>query len=183
MEKGFYHPTRGYWQTTNEPSDHIRAAYPDDTIEVPVKPGEDFELIDGAWVAISPVLHILQARKIEFIELLLTDRLAAGYPHASGLHVALDQSSRADMSAMAATALAVISGSANWPESYRTGWITIENSRIPLETAADGLALAAAVGDHYAALRQHARDLKDTVLAADDAAALEAVDIETDWPV
>ncbi|WP_319519625.1 hypothetical protein [uncultured Martelella sp.] len=182
MEKGYYHPSRGYWQTTSAPSERIKFNYPDGTVEVPVKPGEDFALIDGAWVAASPALHVLQARKTAAINNRLNARLADGYRYAADQHVALDQSSRADMSAMAATALAVTSGSANWPDSYKTGWITVENSRIQLETPDDGLALAAAVGDHYAALRQHARDLKDAVLAAGDETALEAIDTEAGWP-
>ena len=42
--------------------------------------------------------------------------------------------------------------------------------------------LAASVGDWYAAVIQHRRDLKDAVLAAEDAAALDAIDVTTGWP-
>ena len=44
------------------------------------------------------------------------------------------------------------------------------------------LALAASVGDWYAAIVQHRRDLKDAALAAEDAAALDAIDVTTGWP-
>ena len=43
MEHGFYHPSRGYWQTTNEPPAHIMAAYPEGTVQVPLKPGPEYE--------------------------------------------------------------------------------------------------------------------------------------------
>lgn len=53
-EQGFFHPDRGYWQTTNEPSEEIRATYPEGTIEVPLKPGADYEWQDGEWVHVPP---------------------------------------------------------------------------------------------------------------------------------
>ncbi len=108
--------------------------------------------------------------------------LAAGAPVSGGLHVALGDGSRADLTAMAATATAAASGSVSWPESYARGWITIENVRIPLATPAAGLTLAASVGGYYAALVQHRRDLKDQALAAVDTAALDAIDISAGWP-
>ena len=38
MEKGFFHPDRGYWQTLTDPSDQIRATYPEGTVETPLQP-------------------------------------------------------------------------------------------------------------------------------------------------
>jgi hypothetical protein len=38
MEKGFYHPSVGYWQTLSDPSDEIRASYPEGTVETPIQP-------------------------------------------------------------------------------------------------------------------------------------------------
>ena len=50
MEKGFYHTSRGYWQTLSEPSDAIRSSYPSGTIEVPIKPSP-LHTFDGVkWV-------------------------------------------------------------------------------------------------------------------------------------
>ena len=54
MEHGFFHPERGYWQTTGEPSAEILATYPAGTVEVPLKPGADYEWQDGAWVHVPP---------------------------------------------------------------------------------------------------------------------------------
>ena len=91
-------------------------------------------------------------------------------------------SSKRAKGAMAATATAAASSAVAWPESYARGWITVENVRIPLATPAAGLALAASVGDWYAAVVQHRRDLKDAALAAGDSAALDAIDHFAGWP-
>ncbi|MEJ6847560.1 hypothetical protein V3589_15230 [Sinorhizobium fredii] len=53
-DKGFFHPDRGYWQTIEEPSQDVLAAYPAGTVEVPLKPGEYYEWIDDAWVEVLP---------------------------------------------------------------------------------------------------------------------------------
>lgn len=38
MEHGFYHPGRGYWQTTDDVSADVLATYPEGTVEVPLPP-------------------------------------------------------------------------------------------------------------------------------------------------
>lgn len=132
----------------------------------------------------SLTLAELQNAKISEINAKAETLLSAGAPYALGgttYHVALDDGSRADLTAMAATATAA--SAVTWPESYSRGWIAIENVRIPLATPADGLALAASVGNYYAAIVQHRRDLKDTALAAADETALAAIDETAGWPV
>jgi hypothetical protein len=52
MEHGFYHPSRGYWQTNSEPPQHILDGYPEGTVEVPLKPGADYELDGLEWIAV-----------------------------------------------------------------------------------------------------------------------------------
>jgi hypothetical protein len=69
MEKGFFHPSRGYWQTTNEPSANVLAAYPEGTVEVPLKPGSDFEWVNGAWQPTPPEPPVPDA--ISFAQLLI----------------------------------------------------------------------------------------------------------------
>ena len=54
MERGFYHPDRGYWQTTGEPSEDILTSYPEGTIEVPIKPGSGYEWTGDAWTYVEP---------------------------------------------------------------------------------------------------------------------------------
>lgn len=50
MEKGFYHPERGYWQTLCEPSAEIVASYPAGTFEVPLKPSPLHTFDGSQWV-------------------------------------------------------------------------------------------------------------------------------------
>ncbi|MBN9053313.1 MAG: hypothetical protein J0H80_05940, partial [Rhizobiales bacterium] len=54
MEHGFYHPDAGYWQTTDDVPEDILATYPQGTVEVPLKPGADFEWRGGTWVHVEP---------------------------------------------------------------------------------------------------------------------------------
>lgn len=124
----------------------------------------------------SQTLDEARAAKLAAISNAADALFAAGAPY-DGLHIAVLDGSRADLTAMAATASAALAGSVAWPESYALGWITVENGRITLATPAAGLALAAAVGDWYAQIVQHRRDLKDAVLAAEDIPSVEAIDI------
>jgi len=56
MEHGYFHPDRGYWQTTNEPPQHILDGYPEGTVYVPVKPSGLHEWNGTAWVEVLPDL-------------------------------------------------------------------------------------------------------------------------------
>ena len=137
------------------------------------------------FVPEPPTLEDLRTAKIAAINSRSSDILAAGAPivvDTDTLHVALDDGSRADMTAMGTTAIAAASSAVPWPDSYQAGWITVENIRIPLPLPSDGLALAATVGDYYAQIKRHARDLKDAAIAAEDQSALDAIDIEMGWP-
>jgi hypothetical protein len=51
MEKGFFHPDRGYWQALTDPSIEVRAAYPEGTIEVALPPTPLHKMVAGQWVA------------------------------------------------------------------------------------------------------------------------------------
>lgn len=55
-EHGFHHPERGYWQTTDAPSETILAKYPEGTKEVPLKGPNDGEWNDalGKWEPLPP---------------------------------------------------------------------------------------------------------------------------------
>jgi hypothetical protein len=153
-------------------------------IEAPDTVGLGWRLVNSELVspAVPTKLDIARATVLAEIATTADALLAAGAPVTDGLHIALDDGSRADLTAMAATATAAASGAVSWPDSYSRGWVTIENVRIPLATPAVGLALAAVVGDWYARIVQHRRDLKDAALAAEDAAALDAIDITAGWP-
>ena len=54
MEHGFFHPSWGYWQAIDDVPDSIFKTYPEGTVEVPLKPGENFEYTGSEWVAVPP---------------------------------------------------------------------------------------------------------------------------------
>jgi hypothetical protein len=199
FEAGVYHiPARCVEAAPPEIADGAAAVWSGDgwTV-VPDHRGETWYL-DGVAIRISmvgdpslsgylpappaPTLDELRASKIKAITDTAAALLSAGAPAGANLHVALDDGSRADLTAMATTATAAAVGSVEWPESYSRGWIAIENVRIPLPDPADGLALAASVGNFYAAIVQRRRDLKDAALATEGAAELSAIDIAAGWP-
>lgn len=127
-------------------------------------------------------LGVLKAGKVAQVNNLLLARLATGYVLPGGFHIAISDEVERRLTSMGTTAGFAVLGITSWPEDYRRGWITEENIRYALPEPADGLALATAVGAYTAALIQHARDLKDAALTAQDAAALDAIDIEAGWP-
>lgn len=61
MEYGFYHPERGYWQAIDGDAETLLSAYPDGTVQVPLKPGANHEWQDGAWVYVPPPLEGIKA--------------------------------------------------------------------------------------------------------------------------
>lgn len=52
MEKGFYNPEIGYWQTVG--GNPAVEDYPEQTIEVPLRPSADHEWQGDVWVHIPP---------------------------------------------------------------------------------------------------------------------------------
>ena len=54
MDIGFYHPDRGYWQAIDGDAETLLEGYPEGTIQVPLKPGADYEWQNGEWVYGAP---------------------------------------------------------------------------------------------------------------------------------
>lgn len=149
-------------------------------VEVPDDAECGWVVADGSWSA-PRTEDETRRRTLAAIEGQLAARTREGAAY-DGRRVAIDDVSLSRLAAMAAVAQAAIGLAVAWPEGYAAGWIAVDNSRIPLPTAADGLALAAAAIGYAAALRQAARSLKDAALAASDDAALAAIDITAGWP-
>lgn len=115
--------------------------------------------------------------KVQAINAERDRRLAMGAPYA-GRRVEVSDRGRADLGGMVSAAMLASNGLTAWGEGYARGWIAVDNERIPLPTPADGIQLAAAVGDWYGLVMQHARDLKDQAAAGNPA----DVDELTGWP-
>lgn len=54
MEHGFYHPDRGYWQTTDDVPPALLAQYPAGTVEVPLKPANGATWNGTVWLPPQP---------------------------------------------------------------------------------------------------------------------------------
>ena len=127
-------------------------------------------------------LAALKGAAIVAVQTKFAQIIAAGFS-TGGVHVAIDGESRANLSGMAATALAVsakIPG-ITWPASYQSWW-SIEGTPIPIPAPADGLAFAAAAGIYYSQAVVHEATLVGEIEAAADAATLGAIDIDAGWP-
>lgn len=78
-EHGFHCPGLGYWQTVSEPCAQTLAGYPEGTVEVPLKPGADYDWRDGAWVHVpSDPAEALAAERAAMQCSPLQGRLALG---------------------------------------------------------------------------------------------------------
>ena len=53
-EHGYFHPDRGYWQAVSNVPQEILGTYPEGTVEVPLKPGADYEWDGSEWVSVPP---------------------------------------------------------------------------------------------------------------------------------
>jgi hypothetical protein len=58
MEKGFFHPKIGYWQTNTAPSAEIFASYLAGTVEVPLIPSGDHQWNGSEWVYVAPPVDL-----------------------------------------------------------------------------------------------------------------------------
>lgn len=67
---GFYHPVDGYWVATDGVTDEILGAYPDGTIEVPLRPAPHYLWSAGAWVE-GPLPVAPVPPSISFAQLLI----------------------------------------------------------------------------------------------------------------
>mgnify|MGYP000586434857 CR=1 FL=1 len=64
MEHGFYHPVNGYWQTISTPTDEHLAAYPEGTIEVPIRPSPLHTWGGSEWVAPAQEVADAEASRV-----------------------------------------------------------------------------------------------------------------------
>lgn len=53
-EHGFFHPDRGYWQAVGGDADELLETYPEGTVQVPIKPGADYEWQGREWAFVPP---------------------------------------------------------------------------------------------------------------------------------
>lgn len=72
MERGYFHSSRGYWQTVSDPTPEQIAAYPPGTVEIPVQPSPDHEWDGAAWQYVPPDPNVARAlMTLTFAQLLI----------------------------------------------------------------------------------------------------------------
>lgn len=152
-----------------------------ETLEILVKYPEKYKYVSGSLVEIAQSIASARSEKISAIEDEKARRLAEGVP-INGKRISVDNTARTDMVSMAMAASLAQGGSIDWSAGYSNGWICMDNSRFPLPSPADGISLAAFIGDWYSRTVQRARDLKDSALSASSISALNAIDITVGWP-
>lgn len=50
MRSGYYSPSKGYWEVLGEVTDNVMKFFPDDTIEVPLRPATYYLWNGDEWV-------------------------------------------------------------------------------------------------------------------------------------
>ena len=126
------------------------------------------------WTPPPPTLDDLRTARIAEADAAYAGRIAAGFPYA-GEVVQLDAFSTGKIEAIGSTAIAAIGGLLDWPDGYAQGWVTADDTHIPLPTPQDGLKFSAAVGAYFASLVQADVVVRKAIRTAGDAAAIAAV--------
>ena len=132
MEKGFFHPSRGYWQTTSEPPQHVLDGYPNDTVEVPLKPGADYEWDGAEWVQVT------QPKTSNDVKIERDRRLVADFEFSGKLYQR-DAESLARITGAATLAGVAIAGGAQpgnlrWANPNQDfGWIASDDTVTPMD--------------------------------------------------
>jgi len=173
MELGFYHPDRGYWQAIAGDAANLLATYPAGTIQVPIRPGADHHWQGGQWVEVPAPLEELRVARLAA----LADkrwRVETGGVMVAGALVRTDATSQSKITG-------AVSLFDNDPELVSIDWEAQPGVWVTLD-AASMRAIGIAVGRHVQACFSHARTLSGQIVAAEDKAALDAVDIEDGWP-
>ena len=160
MEHGFYHPARGYWQTTGAPAPEIRAAYPEGTAEVPLRPWADHLWTGASWepaparITCDEALAALKAAR---------DAAIARGIARDGLQVQTDDLSQSRLTAAALAAQLDPGATVRW--KLATGdFVALSAPQI--------IAIAMAVRAHVQACFDREADLAAQIRAAADPAAV-----------
>lgn len=136
------------------------------------------DAVTVTYTAVSISLSERRTNAVAAINAERNRRLTLGAPYGGKL-IDVSDKGRADLGGMVSAAMLATSNTIPWGTGYSDGWITQDNTRVALPTPADGIALAASVGDWYGRTMQYARDLKDAALVSAEPEALLASAV---WP-
>lgn len=139
-------------------------------------PGDMYDPVQGVFLAPPGRLEALRAQVRDEVQTRRDSIMAAGAPY-GGQRVEVDDASRANLNSVVTAAILAQMGAAPWPEAVQ-GWISLDNTIIPLPTPGDAITMGLTVLQWQAGLIQFGRALKDAVLAAEDPRAVASA---ADW--
>lgn len=159
MEHGFYHPARGYWQTIGTPDEATLAAYPEGTVETPLRPGPDHVWNGGAWVAapvtVEQALAALKARR---------DKAMCAGIEVDGVHVQTDDLSQQRLTSVALAAQVDPATTVRWKVGAGE-FVTL--------TAPQITAIAMAVRAHVQGCFDREAELSELIMDAEDPGSID----------
>ncbi|WP_378952061.1 DUF4376 domain-containing protein [Mesorhizobium sp. ANAO-SY3R2] len=170
-ETGFFHPDRGYWQAIDGSPNELLPNYPEGTSVVPLRPSSLHVLQDGEWVLQAvPLTERKAARLTSLAE--KRWQVETGGIVVGGTRIATDIASQNRIGNAYA-------GAQRFPDrpidfNGVDGWVTLDPASM--------IAIGDAVYLHVQACFSRHKALALQINGAADQAALDAIDIEADWP-
>lgn len=162
MDRGFYHPERGYWQTVG--GDPVLFDYPDGTYEVPLQPSEHHSWDGTDWVYVEPALEPIIPEQVDVER----DRRTVEGFYFGGIKYQSSPEDRENISGASLAALgAIIAGSQVGDYRWHGGasdfeWIAADNSTHKMD-AITMFSFGQIAMAHKQALIFAARVIKDMV--------------------
>lgn len=178
-EKGFFHPDRGYWQTSGDVPEDIIAGYPEGTLEVPLKPVGKSEWRDGAWHELPPDLDTLRQRKLANLRTGCAATIIGGFTSSAlGAPHRYPSTANDQMNLMGSVTASLLAGEdASWRTPFWCAdeageWLFREHTATEIQAV--GLA-----GKDHILLCQHRLDILSAALnAAASVAEIDAISWE-----
>lgn len=162
MELGFFHQDRGYWQALAGDPEDLLPTYPEGTVQVPLKPGVDYEWQDGAWVYVEPEMPAVSTADADAER---DRRVAAGFMF-GGIRFQSRPDDRENIAGAATAALgAMMAGAQPGDLRWHGGdtdfvWIAEDNSTMAMD-APTVFAFGQAAMAHKQSMIFAARAIKD----------------------
>lgn len=154
-----------------------RLSLPDSTVVMPARAGwsmGEYSLVEAPPPP-EPEPPTLEETRALALDALASRRYLAeiGGVTFNGMTILTDRESRNNLTAAYVRALA--------DSDFSARWKIAPGQHVELD-ATTIIAIGAAVADHVQACFDHEADLAALIVAAEDAAALEAIDITAGWP-
>lgn len=115
--------------------------------------------------------------KLNAVNALRDQKEASGFSYLGKVFDSDERSAARIFGAVQAAQAALSAG-----QPFSIDWTVQDNTVVSLDAAAT-IGMSVAMAQHANALHQHARELKAAIDAAHSQTALDAIDVETGWPI